>query len=735
MTKRFIPIFSIILLLISLIAPGIQPVAAEEKEDVEYEDGDYEIIAKALHADKDEASGAAGFINEKAKIIVGDGEIKLALTIPNNDMAEIEGLQIEGNNPEIKDQDNSKVYTYTLNELKETLEAQTQYVVPALNMNHDVPLRFKLEGLDTIPEVEEPENEEKPEESEDTGKNEENPEEDSDKPGNEEEEKPEESDGDKSEDEDEGSKEEPEKELSLDNLQDGQYKVKASYINEKTGKDSTMARYLEDEIFVEVKNGKTELTVSVNDSNTVTKLEVEDNKPLKQLKEENTRHEVFAFNDLSTDLKAYVEYQVPMGGGKIHKGNAEFLISLDEASIKEAKASDKPTGEVIDEEKPDPSEKPEEDSGDDSKLNPKKLEAGTYKLDYTFLEKGQNNLSTMDGFTDGPAYVKVNKKGEKSIAITLTSSSMIEYFKVNGKNAKTLQEDKDKDTKVVEFPVKDLTKKQSGAVFVEVPDMYSTEHEVDLEFDISTLKESKNYPKDENVDSGEENDSTPNPSKPEIPEKPVNEDLDPKNLDAGSYKIEYSFLEKDTDTVSIMDGFTDGPAYIKKDKNGNQRVAITFTSADYIKGFEVNGTPAKVLQVDKKKDTMVAEFPVDDLTKKQNAWVAVKVPGVYDTEHDVDLVFHVTTLDDVKQYPQDKKPENIFTKSSGQEKQGQGEGPDFDRDADGNLIGSNDNNNNQSINPKTADLNMTQIMWFGSLLLLSLIPLAVKLRRRFVTEK
>src|SRR5699024_8813375 len=206
-----------------------------------------------------------------------------------------------------------------------------------------------------------------------------------------------------------------------------------------------------------------------------------------------------------------------------------------------------------------------------------------YKLNYTFLEKGKSTPSTMDGFTDGPAYVKVDKKGNKHVAMTFTNADMIKYFKVNGENTKVVQENKKKDTRTVEFAVNNLTKKQAGTVFVEVPGMYATEHEIDLVFDTDTLSKAKDYPGDEKVpqkDSINKVDQKGN----DIPKKPVNSDLNPKDLLAGEYKIDYSFLEKGTNNTSIMDGFTEGPAHVKVDKKGNKRVAITFTSADYIKG-------------------------------------------------------------------------------------------------------------------------------------------------------
>src|SRR5699024_9834013 len=117
------------------------------------EDGEYEITAKALHADKDEPSGAAGFISEEATLIVNNGEIEFTIVVPHNDMAEITGLQIEEIEPTV----DGEQWTYSLSSLKSELDAQVQYEVPALNMKHDVPFRFVLEGLDELPEKENPE--------------------------------------------------------------------------------------------------------------------------------------------------------------------------------------------------------------------------------------------------------------------------------------------------------------------------------------------------------------------------------------------------------------------------------------------------------------------------------------------------------------------------------------------------------------------------------------------------
>lgn len=210
--------------------------------------------------------------------------------------------------------------------------------------------------------------------------------------------------------------------------------------------------------------------------------------------------------------------------------------------------------------------------------------------------------------------------------------------------------------------------------------------------------------------------------------------------------MKYTFYKSGTMEKSIMDDFSKGSAIIRTHKkNGKQYATLTFSSPEMIKYIKVNGIDAKVIE--QNKNEMVVDFPVKNLKEKQSVIARIVVPGMYDTEHTVDLVFDTQSATDIssddlpsylKKHIEDPKKATATNGGSG----GNGSGgattedpvPDFDRDADGNIIGSSDDSGS-SINPKTADLNMTQIMLFGSLLLLSLIPLVIKLRRRFVTEE
>lgn len=155
MKRKFTLLLTVLFTLFTLPINGLTVLAAEDgKTYDDIKDGTYEIIAKALNADKDEASGAAGFINEGATLVIEGDLIQLIITVPNNDMAEIEGIQVEGKEAEISESGDDKVYTFTLDTLKEELNAQVQYEVPDFGLEHDVPFRFKLEGLDELPVIE-----------------------------------------------------------------------------------------------------------------------------------------------------------------------------------------------------------------------------------------------------------------------------------------------------------------------------------------------------------------------------------------------------------------------------------------------------------------------------------------------------------------------------------------------------------------------------------------------------
>ena len=143
-------------ILITILALPFFSSAVFAEETVVYEDGEYPITAKALNAETGERSGAAGFINEAATLTIKDGEATLTITIPHHHMAEITGLQVEGNEPVVTEDETNRYMAFKLEIVKSELNAKVSYEVPSIGMVHnDVSLKFDLKGLENIPVKEE----------------------------------------------------------------------------------------------------------------------------------------------------------------------------------------------------------------------------------------------------------------------------------------------------------------------------------------------------------------------------------------------------------------------------------------------------------------------------------------------------------------------------------------------------------------------------------------------------
>src|SRR5699024_4060764 len=377
---------------------------------------------------------------------------------------------------------------------------------------------------------------------------------------------------------------------------------------------------------------------------------------------------------------------------------------------------------------------------DKKQQNPNEFELG-----YTFYEAGTKNESIMDGFKKGPANIKKDDKGNYLVSMSFNNGSMIKSFNINGNEAHATTQDID--IKVFEFPLKDLTKKYRVNVVVDVPGVYDNQkHEVDLVFDdINTKPTPTPTPKPK---------PTPDPGKDKGGNgKVMGSQQKGKVSDYNFFEIDYTFYKSGTKEVSIMDDFTKGSAIVREHKKNNKKhVSMTLTNADMIEYVLVNGKDVNVLKAN--KNEMTIEFPVKDLNQKQSVKAFINVPGLYETEHEVDLVFDMASKrklseKDVPEYLKKSIESGKIVKSSNRvnekvEKTSNKINKIKDngksnlgvvRDVDGNITGQGDNTNGSGSNPKTAYLNMSQIVLFSSLLLLSLVPFAIKLLRRFVTSK
>ncbi|MCZ2258574.1 NEAT domain-containing protein [Sporosarcina sp. G11-34] len=752
-------------------------VFAEEK--VVYVDGEYPITAKAINADTGGKSGAAGFLEEDATLNIVDGKATLTITVLHNEMAEISGLQIEGVQPEVKKGEAEKYLTFKLATLKKELNAQVQYVVPMAGIDHDVPLKFVLEGIDKIPVVvEEPiKPEEKPTEP---TKPEEKPAEPT-KPT-----KPEGKPTDPKDPEETPTKpEKPSVPKAID-LTDGFYTIKGSFLHLEEEKASSMARYLGSSMFLEVVNGKVELTVTVSEDETVTLLKVDGKNAVKSKVDGKKRYDTYELDSLATVLNGYAEYQAPMGNGKIHYGKADFRISLADESIVKTEASAKPGYEKEAEvevpakpEKPAQPEKPskpeqpivtdgDKDKGKDKNKNSAQTPDKAYKINYV-SESGSVNRQF-----NNPA-VLLYKDGEKYIQMTGTGGQYIESLTINGTEVTWGKKNAD-GTFTFEFKVEgSLSDVLKFGMRINTGFNIMQHDDIGLSFDESTQKAAniKDYTLLTVInDPKEEGKVPPKPEKPSKGEELVNKE---KPADKGknkpktpakkdqlvpdkAYKIGFVIKHETEDKPSAADSFFKGPAILLY-KNGEKYIQVTVTNSQFIDSLTTKHGDM-VLVKDNGDGSMVVQFKVDGkISDVIDLNMIITVPGVYEGAKHIARLF----LDESSMKEIDASDYLLAASSNGNGPSAEGE-PDKDiplpgakenppktnnNDTNNNKNTKNDptiekpkfgsNGTNKSIietviagkekNPQTGDT--TNILLYVLLLIGSAIPLAVMAKRRF----
>src|SRR5699024_4093937 len=388
-----------------------------------------------------------------------------------------------------------KDMTYELTNLKSELNAQVQYEVPLFGLDHDVPFRFILEGLDDLPVKEEEATE--PEDDDTDGV-----EEDNDKGNN---------------DSEEGTEpeEEPEQdsEDSVIKLDKGYYTIDASYLRDDNDNKSSMANYLESPVFLEVKDGKVFATITISEDETVTKMQVEGKNAVNKVVDGKKRHETFELDQLDSIINAYVEYQAPFQGD-VFEGNADFRISFDKDSVEKSKKSlkpgidaeqdaDKDSDKNKDGDKSDEKDngKQESDQNKDNKKGTKQEKKSdqlvpdkAYEINYTIMHEDGNKPSISDEFFKKPAKL-FEKDGKIYLQMTIMNGDMISELSNKYGNA-VVVEKSDDGSIVVQLRVNDDLSDMLLDMHVKVPagaipgfPGYDENHAAILVFDKDSMKE------------------------------------------------------------------------------------------------------------------------------------------------------------------------------------------------------------------------------------------------------
>src|SRR5699024_10152815 len=109
---------------------------------------------------------------------------------------------------------------------------------------------------------------------------------------------------------------------SLESLENGYYTADLAYLHAEKDERSAMANYLGDTVFFEVKDGAVELTLTIDDNESVTLLQVEGQNPEEVVEDGKKNYETFNLDELVNEYKAYTEYQAPYGDS-VFEGTAD----------------------------------------------------------------------------------------------------------------------------------------------------------------------------------------------------------------------------------------------------------------------------------------------------------------------------------------------------------------------------------------------------------------------------
>ncbi|PGZ42965.1 cell surface protein [Bacillus cereus] len=466
-------------------------------------------------------------------------------------------------------------------------------------------------------------------------------------------------------------------------LADGEYSIGFKVLKDTSDEESMMNQYSVSPGTLKVKDGKKKVSFTLTNSSWITKFETEKAGKLvatniiSEDKEKDTRVVEFDVEDVEEVLNAKVKVDIDFLN---YHHEYDVRIAFDQNSItpihvEQPNEKEDPANKPDPNEKPDPSQKPDQKPDPDQQPNSNTITDGAYSIPFKVLKNQTDEESKMNTYMVNPGVLKV-ENGKKKAIVTLKSSSLIKNFQTEKDgafvDAKVVSEDKEKDTRVVEFEVNDLSKKLNTKVFIEMASRnYKQTHDVQLLFEQDKLEQIKNEEKQPEVEKPEAEKpeaekpevekpevekpevEKPEAEKPEVEkpevEKPEaekpdeNKKPDAETIKDGEYSINFKALKDQTDEISMMNTYTKSPGVLKV-KDGKKYVSFTLTNSSWITKFEFekNGSfvDAHVISEDKKADTRVVEVEVPDLSKKLNAKVKVDIDSMnYHHFYDIQFAF------------------------------------------------------------------------------------------------
>ncbi|MGG0717090.1 NEAT domain-containing protein [Robertmurraya massiliosenegalensis] len=478
-------------------------------------------------------------------------------------------------------------------------------------------------------------------------------------------------------------------------LANGEYTIDFIVYKDGTKSASVMDGYTNKPAKVFVEDGQLKMQVTFNNADMIQAFQIQqdgsyvDATVINEDEDNKLRTVEFAVPDLTTLLQAKTHVVVPMipGYDNWYDVDIEFFPDTLTAVNVENPNDDEGANDGSEPGENDGTESDEDgtnpDQGDDGTetedpdgSTPE--EEKVYTVDYSAIRADNENPSSMDNRFVKPATIK-EKAGKYYLSIALTESGK-EY--VTGLELQKEDEtwvSANSEYEIIDFELTSLEEPINAQVSMEVPMPNGDVYKNTQPFRIVLASNSDADP--------DENDGT-------TPEEEQDDEGQPET-EIEKYTIDFTIFKDGTDSISVMDGYTEKPALLSIE-DGKNMMYLTLKNSSWIKAFQTEGAgemkDAEVVSEDQEADTRTVKFEVEDLSAKINAFTKVTIPEInYDNDYTVQIQFD----------PDSKKPIGDKDPSDDDDQPDDGNQPGDNNQGDNhNPPGNNQQsgNNNQSPN-------------------------------------
>jgi len=330
--------------------------------------------------------------------------------------------------------------------------------------------------------------------------------------------------------------------------------------------------------------------------------------------------------------------------------------------------------------------------------------AQTKQVYFSVAHSSDEAFSRMEQYFEKPAIVATDDQGTMHVSFTVTSSSSVPELNVKTGNqfvaAATVSENKENDTRVVEFKVDDLSSLLDAQVRTVVPAMnYDRTHSIRLNFNgadneelydlileatdaydkavereqageyyeiartalANAIKlaheEAVRFPSDqETTDAAyqrlskaletfktvyEDDPGTGNPGpNPGTPSPGTPSPGDPVYPADGNYYVPFTIYKNGTTQQSVAQDYVVPTALVKVTGN-SKTVSFTVLRSKEITGLTIGGSSGSIAHSDTALNQRVVSFNLSNLSSSINGWVKVDWPEFnYHNSYDIQFKFH-----------------------------------------------------------------------------------------------